>query len=162
MSKPTLIAAAMTALVAAGAQAQTAPAETGIPQDRAALVKQLDEGFGRVDVNNDGFLSRDEVMGAAAKAVAKAQENADAKFAEEFAKLDTDKSGQLSLAEFKAAAKLRARTSPDEALTRLDANKDGKISEAEFKSRTLAQFDAVDTNKDGKLSEDEKAKARSR
>ena len=49
--------------------------------------------------------------------------------------MDTDKNGQLSLAEFKAAA--TAKVSPgnsDRALQRLDANKDGKVSAAEFRA----------------------------
>jgi len=164
VSKPTLIAAAITAFVAAGAQAQTAPAATApkAALDRAGLVKQIDENFSQVDVNNDNFLSREEMNAAGAKAMAKAQENVEVKLQEEFTKLDADKNGQLNFAEFKSAAKVRPKTSPDEALTRLDSNKDGKLSEAEFKNRALAEFDALDLNKDGKITPDEQSKARSR
>ena len=143
--------------VPANAQAP-APAGQQLPT-RSELNTKLDEGFNRVDTNHDGFLSRDEVGAAGAKAVAEAQSSVDQKAAEEFKKLDTDKNGSLSLNEFKAAARVTTKASPDEALQRLDTNKDGRISAAEFKANTLANYDKVDTNHDGKLTQEEAAKA---
>ena len=131
MSKLLLIAAPLIAVTAVAAHAQApAPAQpsTQQPPTRAEVVQKLDEGFNRVDTNNDGFLDRNEINAAGAKAVADAQENLDEKVREEFNKLDADKSGQLSLTEFKAAAKVSAKASPDQALQRLDTNKDGKIT----------------------------------
>ena len=86
---------------------------------------------------------------------------------QEFTKLDTDKSGQRSLAEFRAAAPA-IRAQPNASATviqRLDTNKDGKISAAEYRTQSLAGFDRIDTNKDGTISAAERAKvtaARSR
>jgi len=167
MSKLLSIAAALMAAgsVAVQAQAPAQPAQPSQPQlppVRAEVDKKLDEGFNRVDTNNDGFLDRNEINAAGAKAVADAQENLDEKVQEEFNKLDVDKSGQLSLTEFKAAAKVSAKASPDQALQRLDTNKDGRISSAEFKAQMLASFDRLDLNKDGKITPDEAAKAKSR
>ena len=61
-----------------------------------------------------------------------------------------------------AAARVAAKSSPDQALQRLDANKDGRISGAEFKAQMLASFDRVDLNKDGKITPDEATKTQSR
>jgi Ca2+-binding EF-hand superfamily protein len=157
-----LLLAAPIAFAAVAAQAQT-PAQPSVnqtPPSRAEVSQKLDEGFNRVDTNNDGFLSRDEVNAAGVKAVAQAQENMDEKAQEEFKKLDADKNGQLSLTEFRAAVKVNAKATPDEALQRLDSNKDGKISSAEFKAQTLAGYDKADLNKDGKLTAEEIAKAK--
>ena len=75
-------------------------------------------------------------------------------------KLDTDKNGQLSLAEFKAAAPCqgRAPTRPRRC-SRFDANKDGKVSATEFRAPALATFDRVDANKDGIVTRDEARKS---
>ena len=78
-----------------------------------------------------------------------------------FAKLDTDKNGQLSVAEFRSVAPT-VRPSPGGSaaiLQRLDTNKDGKLTAEEFRSPILAGFDRIDTNKDGTISADERSRA---
>jgi Ca2+-binding EF-hand superfamily protein len=160
MSKYLLMAVPLVAAVAVPANAQApAPAAPQQLPTRTEVATKLDEGFKRVDTNHDGFLNREEITAAGAKAVAQAQESVDEKVQEEFKKLDTDKNGQLSLAEFRAAAKVGTKASPEEALQRLDTNKDGRISAAEFKANTLASYDKVDANHDGKITQDEAAKA---
>jgi Ca2+-binding EF-hand superfamily protein len=78
-----------------------------------------------------------------------------------FAKLDTDKNGQLSLAEFKASIP-PVRTRPvDSVIQRFDSNKDGKVTLQEFGAPTLAVFDRYDTNKDGTISDQERKARRS-
>jgi Ca2+-binding EF-hand superfamily protein len=82
--------------------------------------------------------------------------------AEEFNKLDTDKNGSLSLAEFRAAAPQIAAPAPDsaqKALQKLDTNKDGKVSADEYRGPPLANFDRLDSNKDGIISQAELAAA---
>ena len=59
---------------------------------------------------------------------------------QQFTALDTDKNGQVSLAEFKAAATARVSSNPAAALQRFDANKDGKVSAAEFRAPALADL----------------------
>ena len=160
MSKLPVYAACLIAATAVPAQAQ-APAGTA-PPSRAEVVQKLDEGFNRVDTNNDGFLDRNEINVAGAKVVQEAQQTLDERVKEEFNKLDSDKSGQLSLTEFRSAAKVNAKPAPEQALQRLDSNKDGRISPAEFKAQTLAGYDKADLNKDGKVTADELSKAQGR
>ena len=74
----------------------------------------------------------------------------------EFTKLDGNKDGQLSLAEFKAAAPTPKTAPAADLLGQLDRNKDGKVTQDEFRSVPLANFDRIDTNKDGTVSEAEK------
>jgi Ca2+-binding EF-hand superfamily protein len=138
--------------------AGTAAAQAPQPTVRTEIVKQLNQNFDKGDVNNDGFLSRNEVQSMTAKGNQQLMQ----KLEQEFRVLDKDKNGQISLAEFKAAAAAKMAQIPEITLQKFDANKDGKVSAAEFKGPVLAAFDRVDTNKDGKLSPEEKKKAGAR
>ena len=141
--------------IASTAAAQTADS-TSQARTRLQVTQGLDSRFKALDANADGSLTRIEIEAAEARArqAASAQVNKQAE--EGFAKLDTDKSGQLSLAEFKAAAPTVGAGDPGAVLTRLDANKDGKITAQEFQTPTLAVFDRLDLNKDGALSAQER------
>ena len=158
-----LIATAFLAGAAVAAQAQApaapAPAQTVA---RADFEKNLDASFDKADSNNDGFISRAEVQSMEARTIQQAQEKVDAQVTEQFSKLDTDKNGSLSLAEFKAAAKVKPNQSPEDLLGRFDSNKDGKVSKGEYKALPLGAFDRADLNKDGKVTLEEQAKAQSR
>ena len=143
------------------AAAQTPPPATPTQQElnnRKDVERTLDENFGKSDVNNDGFLSDQELRQAAGRV---GQQLA-SRMEQEFRTLDKDKNGQLSLQEFQAVAAARTAQLSANALQQLDANKDGKISPAEFKSQPLGAFDRIDANKDGTLSADEKQKAQAR
>ena len=70
----------------------------------------------------------------------------------EFGKMDADKNGQLSQAEF---LKLVTGTPPADGrplLAKLDTNKDGVISLVEHRAGKLSYFDQIDTDKDGIVS----------
>lgn len=89
----------------------------------------------------------------------------DARMAEHFSQADTDKNGQLNLAEFKAmkhAHKSHGKHGPrgemmgkmKAKMEKADINKDGQISKAEAQKdlpRLAQHFDQIDTNKDGQL-----------
>jgi Ca2+-binding EF-hand superfamily protein len=79
----------------------------------------------------------------------------------EFTKLDTNRDGQLSKAEFMAAAPQGPAAAPSGAniVAQLDKNKDGKISLDEYRARLLTPFDRVDSNHDGTLSATERQAA---
>jgi Ca2+-binding EF-hand superfamily protein len=152
MFRISLIVFGLLASNAAVAQAQETPQSS----NRSDVQKQIDQNFSKGDVNNDGFLSRQEVQSMTVKASQQIVQRME----KEFATLDKDKNGQVSLAEFKAGAMTRLAANAATTMDKLDKNKDGKVSTAEFRLPILATFDRLDTNKDGKLSDAEKAKAR--
>jgi Ca2+-binding EF-hand superfamily protein len=82
----------------------------------------------------------------------------------EFTKLETNKDGQLSKAEFMAAAPVSPSTPANGAalLSQLDKNKDGKVSIDEYRAPVLARFDTLDTNKDGTISAAERQAAQAK
>jgi hypothetical protein len=71
-------------------------------------------------------------------------------------KLDTDKDGKLSQAEWNADP--RRSTNP-RGFARMDANGDGQIEAAEMNSSYAARFARLDTNKDAILSREEQQSA---
>ena len=160
MYRSLILASVLLTGTSAMAQAPAAPPATpGVDQsNRAEIVKTLNENFDKSDVNNDGFLSEQEVRQTAGRVGQQLQ----ARMEQQFKALDKDQNGQLSLQEFQAAAAAQVAQLPTSALQQLDANKDGKVSAAEFNAPALTAFDRIDTNTDGTLSADEKQKAQGR
>jgi Ca2+-binding EF-hand superfamily protein len=138
-------------LTGASAAAQAVPDQTV----RADVTKSLTDNFAKADVNNDGFLSEDEVK----TLTNRVNQQIQARLDQEFKNLDKDSNGQISPTEFRSAAGARMMQVPAVALQRLDGNKDGKVSPAEFSAVALAAFDRMDTNKDGTVSPEEKQAA---
>jgi Ca2+-binding EF-hand superfamily protein len=100
---------------------------------------QIDVFFNPIDTNNDRVISFDEFS-------VKQQGN--------FAKLDSDKSGQITLVEYTVEAqskpdKLAKETSK---FASLDTNQDGSLTLAEFEAPRRQQFDDMDANCDGQMS----------
>ena len=152
MLKYPLIALALLSGGGAWAQAPaTAPAAPQQQNTRPEVQKVTDTRFDEGDVNNDGFLSRDEIQALTNKAT----QQVVARMEQEFASMDTDKNGQVSLAEFKAGATAKFAPNSELALQRFDTNKDGKVSPTEFRAPVLATFDRIDANKDGTISPEE-------
>jgi Ca2+-binding EF-hand superfamily protein len=146
-------------LIALGLVAGTAAAAQA-PQVsvRGDVQKKVDSNFDKGDTNNDGFLNRSEIQSMTSKALESLQPKLEA----EFKALDKDGNGQISLAEFKAAAAAKLARNPDLTLSRFDSNKDGKVSGAEFRAPVMAAFDKVDANRDGKVTADEARKTKGR
>ena len=158
---PSLIAAALLAVTAGAALAQTTSPAAGEPSPRKTL-----------DANNDGVIDRSE---AAAHPRLAAQfdaldKNKDGKLdrserpqhrhggrhggkGQPFADLDTDKDGRISKAEAAAKPEFAER------FAQMDANKDGFVDRADrelaVKQHRDEWFKAADSNKDGSLSKAE-------
>ena len=72
---------------------------------RTTLLNNLNGNFKTIDLNGDGFLNIQEVNAAELKRTQQASLQIQNRIGQEFNKLDTDKNGSLSLAEFRAAAR---------------------------------------------------------
>ena len=157
------LAAALTAGGVVYAQAQA-----GATSTRAEAQAKAEEHFTRMDANRDSKID---------------SADREAHHAAMFDKMDTDKNGQLSRAEFTAMHSMHgAAAGGDHAIGEhrggrhgmgmggrgrrggmmqmADANKDGAISRQEFVAGALNRFDRSDTNKDGKVTAEERRASR--
>jgi Ca2+-binding EF-hand superfamily protein len=160
----TLLAAASPALAtaAAPAPAKNAPAAAPKETTRAQFLTGIQGRFNAVDTNHDGFLDANEVTAMQQKEVQQAKTIEQQKLDAEFTKLDTNKDGQLSKAEFMAAApNIQARVTAQQVIGQVDTNKDGKVSLQEYENGPLATFNKVDANHDGTITAAEVQAARS-
>ncbi|MEO6517891.1 MAG: hypothetical protein ABIO17_02695 [Pseudoxanthomonas sp.] len=153
MSRKTLLTlAVLTALSSATAFAASQSHATDVATPPRA----------RLDLNNDGFIDKNE----AAKTP---------RLAARFADLDVDKDGKLSKQEMQnwAAGKHGGRHGHDvngegrrERMAKLDTNQDSRISRAEAaagEGKLAARFEQMDVNKDGFIDRaDHEARAKQR
>jgi hypothetical protein len=153
------------------------------PANRADLKTQLEQRFSAVDANKDGTLTPEERKAHRA-------EVRDAMRERMFARLDTDKNGAISKAEFEAARPPRGERAAGERRGpqrdrmagamhgpktgamhghmagammlghELAAYRDKPITKTQFVDAGLAIFDRVDTDHDGKVSPAERDAAR--
>ena len=163
MTRKTLLMLAVLAALSAGtAIAATAPANDSPHASRAKLDTNgdgvIDRGeaarhprlagkFDELDKNKDGRLAKEEMPRRHGRGSGKDGHGP----RETMMKLDTDKDGRISRAEFSAGQAKSA-----ERFDQLDANKDGYIDRADrelrARQRTDAWFAKAGTDKDGKLS----------
>ena len=137
-------AATLALLGSAPLFAQTGPQ----PLPRAQFQTAMAEEFKQVDADQDGQLTRTEVENSQKAAI---EARVRARNTALFTRLDADKSGQISAAEF-AALPTTAPRADAAAFLRLDTDKDGKVSAAEHAAGTTANFNRIDKNKDGIVS----------
>ena len=95
-----------------------------------------DSDFKKIDINNDGKISKKEYMDAVTK---------------NFDKIDKNKDGFLTKDELKATDKIAVKKFMKEA----DTNKDGKISKEEFTGAAEKRFKFLDKNNDGFIDQKE-------
>lgn len=94
-------------------------------------------------------------------------EELQAQGAARFADADTDGNGSLSLEELTAAAEERRESRIQRMLDRLDANEDGELSQEEMQAarggdRAERMFERADANDDGTISQEEFDSAKER
>jgi len=160
-----LLLSTVLAFAATPALPQAAPAPKGPqPVSRVVYMSRVDQGFGTLDANKDGFASRAELEAAETRAMAARKARLIKQREAAFRQMDKDKNGSLSLAEYNAAIAAMPERKADatQLLNRLDTNKDGRVSMVENRAPANAQFERLDANKDGILSVEEQAKGRRR
>jgi len=123
------------------------------------FTKDVDTSFQRVDANKDGFVTKNEIAVAEARAQATVQAQFTVRRKQAFDRLDTNKDGQVSFAEFAAGSPgPRVATNGQQALTQLDANKDGRVTLVEFRVPAMRRFERIDANRDGTATVEEQRK----
>lgn len=125
------------------------PAQQRPPITRATFIATMDAEFRRLDTNRDGVGTRDEIEASQRRIVAAA---AAQRAAALFARIDSDRNGQISLAEFTRATATTEKLDATPIMNRLDSNRDSKVTIVEYRTLTLTNFDRLDTDKDGVLS----------
>ncbi len=157
----------------------------GKDMTRAEVEAKVAEKFAAGDANKDGKITTAEFEARLEAHKAEMRAKMAKHHDEMFTKLDTDKNGQLSKAEWNAMHEMRQemRKKRHESAKNgeghgmgmhrghmmkdggkrwfemHDANKDGSVSLAEARETALKRFDAADTNKDGTLTSDERRAA---
>jgi hypothetical protein len=98
------------------------------------------QSFTRLDANHDGVLSQYEFDGDAAVAL-----------------MDTDRDGQLSMAEVDAllGAPPNGEVSSKDRLRLADIDNNGVLTDAEIRRGTTSRFRIIDANTDGNVDRDE-------
>ena len=123
---------------------------------RADFIALMDADFKKRDLDGNGKATRAEVEAftkRAAAAVAQEQNR------ELFQRLDIDKNGVITPAEFAALIPAPKFVDVSAEMTRFDSNRDQIITLVEYRTATLANFDRLDTDKDGILTPAEISKS---
>ncbi|HZF37211.1 MAG TPA: hypothetical protein VE715_00170 [Blastocatellia bacterium] len=136
MKRFLIFAACVLALLISISVLAQAPQGQPGPRQRGGLNEE--KRMKRMDINNDGAISRDEWKGKP----------------EVFDKLDKNGDGSLTREEFAAAAHRQAGR-----LNQMDTNNDGQISRDEWKGNPK-RFDRLDVNGDGVITKEEIRSAR--
>ncbi len=136
------------AATAARPAVRAAPAAAQ-PIPRATFLANMDAEFRKMDSDRNGVATRLEIEQSQRSAGAAQAHN---RLRARFAELDSDRSGQLSLAEFGRLLPPPAPPNAAPVLSRFDLNRDNSVSLVEYRTGTLANFDRLDADKDGIVS----------
>lgn len=149
-------------------------------QNRSDVAGHVERMFRSLDLNRDGFVTKDEIAKEQSQFEERMSKTAPTRAAKMFDRLDANHDGQITSAEAdaarsarKAAVAKRPKPSHSSSLfAEADTNKDGIVTRAEFDSATasgkiklrhsrmrgsamIRMFDAADANKDGRVSLEE-------
>ena len=151
-------------------------------QNRTDVSAQVGKTFAELDLNHDGFVSRDEVAALKSRFDERASRNEPKRVARMFDRMDSNRDGKITQPEVDATRTARLAASGKPAKTgrrgasalfvRADSNRDGAVSRAEFEAAAASGkmklhhanmrgysivrlFDAADSDKDGRLSLEE-------
>ena len=127
------------------------PKKPSVAQDlpRTNFLQLMDAEFKKRDLDGNGKATRAEVEEFTKRA---ATAEAKQKNQELFSRLDVDKNGLISPAEFTALVPGPQFVDVSAEMIRFDKNRDQIITLVEYRTSTLANFDRLDADKDGILS----------
>jgi Ca2+-binding EF-hand superfamily protein len=133
------------------------PQKPSVAQDmpRTNFIQIMDAEFKKRDLDGNGKATRAEVEEYTKRA---ATAEAKQKNQELFSRLDVDKNGLISPAEFSALVSRPQFVDVSAEMIRFDKNRDQIITLVEYRTTTLANFDLLDADKDGILSAAELSK----
>jgi Ca2+-binding EF-hand superfamily protein len=148
-------------------------------QNRSEIGAHVERMFKQLDLNHDGFVTRDEIASSQSAFDEKMSKNAPKRAAKMFDRLDFNHDGQITEADIDAARTARlaksgkqpkaVRRGTSSLFAKADTNKDGVVTRAEFDAATASGkvkvrhsnmrgsaivrlFDLADANKDGRVS----------
>jgi hypothetical protein len=151
VTRTSAITAAAVLLAAPLAAQAPPPAAAAEPIPRASFIATMDGEYKKLDANNDGVVTRNELEASQERSAAAGRAQQARVL---FNRFDTDRNGQLSLAEFTVATSGSPQQKFDVTpmMTRLDTNRDQKVTLVEYRTLTVANFDRLDVDKDGVVS----------
>lgn len=162
-SAAALLALSSVALAQKPRPVQVPSAQGPQPIKRSVYLGTVETRFATIDTNHNGSIDAAEMAVEQQRELQMAKNAIGQQLQQKFRQLDTNKDGQLSLAEFMAMAPpIRTNETPQQLLQALDTNHDGKVSLDEFRAPEAAKFDRVDTNHDGVVTPAEEAAAAGR
>jgi hypothetical protein len=180
MNKLILAAAAAVVVATPLVAQQAAQPDRSAGTARAAVEAQVRAHFARADANSDGFVTREEGEALRGKVRGERHARRGERRDALFARLDVDKNGQISRAEFDAQHADRAdrhgrrmermafrahhggavRLGGGGMFDRLDADRDARVSLAEATGAALRRFDMADADRDGIVTREERRAVR--
>lgn len=116
------------------------------PVPRSEYLAVMDAEFAKMDADQNGWVTAQE---ASTKLNRDTQQQVMAANQQIFQRLDENRDGQLSAAEFAKLAAAPPPADPANFMGRVDLNQDGQVTLVEHRTVMLATFDNLDADKDG-------------
>jgi Ca2+-binding EF-hand superfamily protein len=142
-------------------------------QNRSDVAAHVERMFKKLDLNHDGFITREEVATSQSQFNERMAKSEPKRAAKMFDRLDTNRDGEITEAEVAAARSARKhavkKATKSSLFAKADANRDGIVTRAEFDAAASAgkikvrhggmrasalvrMFDLADSDKDGRVS----------
>jgi Ca2+-binding EF-hand superfamily protein len=120
-----------------------------VPIPRSVFIATMDAEFKERDADKNGTVTKKEIEGFQRALFARANQE---RLNVLFQRLDTDKNGQISPAEFAALQLPAPSVNATPLFSQVDLNRDGQVTLVEYRTGKLRNFDSMDSDKDGTVS----------